>query len=182
MADKRRRSKVRSSHLPSMDDLKAFIRSEGVFYLKARNVNSVGIGRKISTKKGPTGEICIQFTVDRKVAPEAVGAVGSIMIPPVFVIKGKTVPSDVIERRFHRAWQLVPEDATEKDDRKARQDPVVPGLSIGHHDGTAGTIGAVVFDRESGAPLLLSNWHVLQMRADETAGTIGDEVLQPGPF
>ncbi|MCL4517266.1 MAG: S1 family peptidase, partial [Firmicutes bacterium] len=57
-----------------------------------------------------------------------------------------------------------------------------PGISIGHYRITAGTFGAVVFDRETGEPLILSNNHVL---ANETNGRdgrsrVGDPVLQPG--
>jgi endonuclease G len=182
-ASARRRTRARASgSRPTMEELKDFVRTEGVRYLRAKNVNSVGIGRKISAAKGPTGEVCIQFTVDRKIAPEALAAVDTILIPPFFVINGKTVPSDVIERRFRHGWQLVAESEIVKEDRKARQDTVSPGLSVGHHEGTAGTVGAIVFDRETGAPLLLSNWHVLQMRADDSAGEIGDAVVQPGPF
>jgi hypothetical protein len=36
-----------------MDDMKTFIRTEGLRYLNARNINSIGIGRKISAK-GPS--------------------------------------------------------------------------------------------------------------------------------
>lgn len=176
------RAKASPSERPSMEELKEFIRTEAVRYLHARNVNSVGIGRKISAKKDATREICVQFTVDRKVALESLAEVGTVLIPPVFFVKGKRVASDVIERRFRHGWQLVPEATIGKEDRKMRRDTVSAGLSVAHHEGTAGTVGAVVFDRETGAPLLLSNWHVLQMRADETAGEIGDLVVQPGPF
>ncbi len=41
--------------------------------------------------------------------------------------------------------------------RRHRRDPVQPGLSISHHMGTAGIIGAIVYDRTDGAPCILSN-------------------------
>lgn len=179
---RQRKAKSRSSRLPTMEQMKEFIRTDGVRYLDARNINSVGIGKKISTAEGPTGEVCIQFTVDRKTTAESVAALGSRMIPPVVVIGGKVVKTDVIERRFRSSWQLVKEAEIKKEDRKSRRDVIAPGVSIGHRDGTAGTVGAIVYDRATGVPLLLSNWHVLQMRADDSAGEVGDEVAQPGPF
>ena len=167
--------------LPAMEAFKTFVRTEGLRYLAANNINSVGIGRKISAK-GPSGALCIQFTVDRKMAAEHLESLGSRLIPPHFIIGGKAVPSDVIERRFSPGWRPVAEVELRKEDRKTRKDTVTPGLSVAHRGGSAGTIGAIVFDRRSGAPFLLSNWHVLQMLEDDSEGAIGDEIVQPGPF
>ena len=61
--------------------------------------------------------------------------------------------------------------------RRHRRDPVQPGLSISHHLGTAGTIGAVVYDRTDGAACILSNKHVL---AEAVLAEVGDQILQPG--
>ena len=63
-------------------------------------------------------------------------------------------------------------------DPKARFDrPVPTGVSTGHPDITAGTIGARVKDSQ-GNVYALSNNHVY---ADVNAATLGDNVLQPGP-
>lgn len=52
-----------------------------------------------------------------------------------------------------------------------------PGMSIGHKNRRAGTLGAVVFDRASGDPMLLSCWHVMA-----TPDAIpGSRILHPGP-
>jgi hypothetical protein len=56
--------------------------------------------------------------------------------------------------------------------------PVPIGVSTGHFDITAGTIGARVKD-SSGNVYALSNNHVY---ADENRASIGDNVLQPGPY
>lgn len=58
-----------------------------------------------------------------------------------------------------------------------RRRPVTPGLSIGHYEITAGTLGALVRLDGNERPRLLSNNHVL---ADENRGAPGDEILQPG--
>lgn len=55
--------------------------------------------------------------------------------------------------------------------------PLIPGLSIGHPDITAGTLGCFV-EAASGV-CILSNNHVL---ADENRAHLGDSVLQPGPY
>lgn len=59
----------------------------------------------------------------------------------------------------------------------ARSRPVRPGISIGHHAITAGTLGALVRLAGHDRPRLLSNNHVL---ADENRGAEGDEIVQPG--
>jgi len=56
--------------------------------------------------------------------------------------------------------------------------PVPIGVSTGHFDITAGTIGARVKDG-SGNVYALSNNHVY---ANENLATVGDNVLQPGPY
>lgn len=68
--------------------------------------------------------------------------------------------------------------------RKSRWRPAPGGVSIGHYKITAGTLGAVVYDRCTGRKLILSNNHVL---ANSTNGRdhqskIGDPILQPGPL
>jgi hypothetical protein len=56
--------------------------------------------------------------------------------------------------------------------------PVPTGVSTGHPDITAGTISCRVKDT-SGNVYALSNNHIY---ADENRATIGDNVLQPGPY
>ena len=63
--------------------------------------------------------------------------------------------------------------------RTDRWRPAPGGVSIGHKDITAGTLGCVVIDNETGEKLILSNNHVL---ADCNRGKIGDEIYQPGPY
>lgn len=60
-----------------------------------------------------------------------------------------------------------------------RRRPVRIGLSVGHYDITAGTLGCFVRQRSDGAIGILSNNHVL---ADENKGKSGDAILQPGKY
>jgi endonuclease G len=162
----------------STDDLKRFIRSKGARYLESANINSIGIGIKKSDNKSKDGKLCIQFTVDQKVAPERLESVGTRHIPESFTINGQPVLTDILQRTFTPSLRIIPENVAVKDPRKRRQEALQPGLSIAHVRESAGTIGAIVYDRDTGAPLVLSNWHVLH----SDAGRIGDTVVQPGPF
>lgn len=157
------------------EHLKQAVREAADTYLDHPNVTSVGIGIR-SVRGKPTGEMCIQFTVGRKVEPQLLAAEGIPPLPSSITVDGVKIPTDVVERRFKPSWQLVAQ--AEKDPRKLRQDPLVPGISICHPSGTAGTLGCIVYDRREGRPHILSNWHVLQ---GET-GQLGDVVVQPGPF
>lgn len=55
--------------------------------------------------------------------------------------------------------------------------PAPGGVSIGHRDITAGTLGCLV--RKGGVTYILSNNHVL---ANSNAASAGDPILQPGPY
>jgi hypothetical protein len=62
-------------------------------------------------------------------------------------------------------------------DLQQRVRPLRPGLSVGHPDVTAGTVGGFVRRPGTEHLLVLSNNHVL---ADSDAATEGDPTLQPG--
>ena len=84
------------------------------------------------------------------------------------------IGTEVLERSYELAAQVVPEAFD--DSRRSRVDPIRPGVSISHPSVSAGTAGAIVHDRNTGRPAVLSNWHVLR----GPAGRIGDPALQPG--
>ena len=66
-------------------------------------------------------------------------------------------------------------------ERLGRQvvDPLVGGISIGNAQGSAGTLGAVVWDSTDGKPCILSNWHVL---SGVPGSRLGDPCYQPALF
>lgn len=79
------------------------------------------------------------------------------------------VKTDVLEIGYIRAY----------DSPRDRFRPTIPsGVSIGHYKITAGTLGAMVTDKQTGERLLLSNNHVL---ANSNDALVGDAILQPGP-
>lgn len=61
--------------------------------------------------------------------------------------------------------------------RTGRFRPAPPGVSVGHPDVTAGTLGLWVKDRETGEVMLLSNNHVI---ANSNSADVGDPIIQPG--
>ncbi|MBY5933535.1 DNA/RNA non-specific endonuclease [Tateyamaria omphalii] len=153
-----------------MQALRHFVRSRGAAYLNDPNVTSIGIGRK-----NGDGDISVIFTVREKVEPSALEGLGSTALPESIEADGVSVPTDVVQRDYRPAYTIVeqgPESVL-----KSRMDPLVPGASVSHANGTAGTLGAIVFDQGTGAPCILSNWHVLH----GASGQIGDVIVQPGP-
>lgn len=173
MATAKNGSRGAKSKQPSMEQLKTFVRTQGADYLQDPNITSVGIGYKSKDGK-PTRELSIQFTVDRKVAPEALGLIDTTQIPESFVIDGIEVPTDVLQRSYEPAFQVISQ--IETNPRKVRIDPIVPGVSVGNFRRSAGTIGCIVYGQHDGTPYVLSNWHVLH----GPTGSIGDDVVQPG--
>lgn len=158
-------------------DLRQFIRTQKERFLKDSNITSLGIGYKVRNGKR-TSELCIQFTVRSKVedAVSALELLGTERIPETLDVAGRKVPTDVLQRDYRPAFRVLAAESVSE--RKQRQDPIMPGISVSHPLGTAGTLGLIVFDRDTGSPCMLSNWHVLH----GGDGEIGDDVVQPGPF
>jgi len=77
------------------------------------------------------------------------------------------VPTDVVASGIIRAFQAP----------TGRFRPAPGGVSVGHKDITAGTLGCWV--RRNGEWMILSNNHVL---ANINAAQIGDAILQPGTY
>ncbi|MCP4415129.1 MAG: hypothetical protein GY805_00810 [Chloroflexi bacterium] len=124
------------------------------------NVVGVGIGRRIAGGV-QTDERCLSVLVANKIANEGLAA--EAMVPSQL----GSVPTDVVE--VGAIWSTqVPTD-------KFR--PAPGGVSIGHYQISAGTLGAIVRDRATGVRLILSNNHVL---ANSNDAQVGDPIIQPG--
>lgn len=121
------------------------------------NVIGVAVGRK-----NLVGELSVVTLVQQKKPLAALSAEEAVPKQ----LDG--VRTDVIEVGYLRAFQ-TPRD---------RYRPTIPcGVSIGHYKITAGTLGAIVTDRNTGEKLILSNNHVL---ANSNDALVGDPILQPG--
>lgn len=159
----------------TIGQMRDWIRRWGRLYLTDPNVTSVGIGYK-ETGGERTEQLCLQFTVGEKLDQATLGTVeaGTRELPERVSIGAAQVPTDVLVRHYAPSYEVVPEAFD--DARRSRVDPLRPGVSISHPTVSAGTAGAIVHDRRTGEPVVLSNWHVLH----GPGGEIGDEVLQPG--
>lgn len=130
--------------------------------LQKKNVVGVGIGKKIVGGK-QTEQDCITIMVSEKVPIQALSKAD--IIPQ----KIEDIVTDVVQVGTLRAFAK----------RTDRWRPAPGGISIGHYKITAGTLGAIVKDKQTGKRVILSNNHVL---ANSNDATQGDNILQPGPF
>ena len=139
------------------------------YLLSRRNVVACGVGFKESEGK-ITDEPCVVVSVTKKM-PEAQLSSADIVPKklgdPVLGIQDKWVRTDVQETGVIRALQ----------GHTDRWRPAPGGVSIGHADITAGTLGCLV--SKDGEIFILSNNHVL---ANTNAAKEGDPILQPGRY
>ena len=123
------------------------------------NVVATGIGYKI-TKGQKTSTLSIVCSVVEKLPSSRLST--QDMVPET--ING--IPTDVVETGHIRAMQS----------RTDKYRPAPGGVSIGHRNITAGTLGCLV--KKNGKIFILSNNHVL---ANSNDAQPGDAILQPGP-
>jgi hypothetical protein len=128
--------------------------------LARANVVATGVGFKVTAGQA-TPTLSIVCSVTSKVPVAELAA--RDLVPASL----DSIPTDVIQTGPIRAFQS----------RTQRFRPAPGGVSIGHRDITAGTLGCLV--RKNGQTLILSNNHVL---ANSNAAQTGDPILQPGPY
>jgi hypothetical protein len=121
-----------------------------------------------------TDEECLVVLVTRKL-PEAQLAERD-RVPREVEIDGKRVRTDVQEVGDVRAQAATRPE--ERPDRKRRYRPAPAGVSLGHPESTAGTLGSPALATESGDVVVLTNAHVA---APIDAAETDDDVYQPGP-
>jgi hypothetical protein len=138
---------------------------------KDPNVLGIGSGYKLSNGQAtdtPALLIYVTTKVPKGRLPE------SRYIPPKLTVynalegKDQEIVTDVIETGPLFALSYT-----------GRYRPAPGGVSIGHPQTTAGTLGGYVQDQESGELLILSNNHVL---ANQNQCQAGDPIFQQGPL
>jgi len=134
-------------------------------------INGYGVGRKVSSGK-VTGDLAVTIFVNKKLSLRRLPLANRI--PKVV-----RLPSEKSKDGFLEFLTDVREARFSALEYIARDRPAPSGISIGHVNITAGTIGGLVRDRVSGNTVILSNNHIL---ADSNEAAIGDPILQPGPF
>jgi hypothetical protein len=126
--------------------------------MQKQNVVACGLGYKQSGGQ-ETDELSLIVSVTKKLPIAQLAATD--MVPQAL----DDLPTDVQEVGVIRAFQS-PTD---------KWRPAPGGVSIGHVDVTAGTLGCLVYRGQE--LLILSNNHVL---ANCNRGRVGDAILQPG--
>ena len=125
-----------------------------------KNVVAAGVGYK--TQGGEMiSDLAIICSVEKKVLSSDLPV--EDRVPATF----DGIPTDVVATGRIRALQS----------RTERLRPAPGGVSIGHIDITAGTLGCLV--KKAGQKFILSNNHVL---ANSNDGQRGDPILQQGPI
>ncbi len=129
--------------------------------LRRKHVVGVGVGYK--NRRGQfSDELSLVVLVREKIPPAALPE--EDLIPPE--VGG--VRTDVVKVGDLRAMNA----------HTQRYRPTPAGVSLGHYQVTAGTLGCLVYERTSGERLILSNNHVL---ANTNQALAGDPILQPAP-
>lgn len=165
----------------TVDDAIAALDTVRRSWLRRPGVTAVDVGFKISDDE-LTDKVALRVHVERK------RPVASLATEDVFNDPGEKTNEvngfevDVVEAAYSPSGvvlDLEDLDTVEAVDRKSAIDPLIGGISCGNPRITAGTIGAIVFDRSTCKPMILSNWHVL---AGASAAAAGENILQPGKF
>ncbi len=157
-----------------LPELRKLCQRQADSLLALPNVVGVGIGYK-QVRGLETGDPSLVVMVSRKMDRSLLRE--KDLVPS----RVEGVLTDVLETGKFEAttegsWYSAPVN------RRARIRPARPGCSIGHYLVSAGTFGAVVYDRNSGEPLILSNNHVLANGSDgsDSLSRPADPILQPG--
>ncbi|OGB99199.1 hypothetical protein A2V82_07320 [candidate division KSB1 bacterium RBG_16_48_16] len=143
-----------------LDDARQLLAEVKHELLKKPNVVATGIGYKIVEGK-PGAELSIICSVETKKAKSFLSA--KDLIPASI----QSIPTDVFPSGIIHALQSP----------TSKVRPAPGGVSIGHYQITAGTLGCLV--KRNGKLMILSNNHVL---ANSNDASTGDAILQPGPY
>lgn len=170
------RGETRRAHAAAGDEL-----------LERHLPNVLGVAEGIKWRNGePTGEPALLVLVAAKVSQEQLSA--SDVVPGQ--VSG--MQTDVLEvGPVFAGGGAIAEAGIQSLAKRVR--PAMGGYSVGHKDITAGTMATCVYDILPGGSTnppahgvgipnrfyILSNNHVL---ANSNSATLGDAVLQPGPF
>lgn len=137
--------------------------------LKKENVIGFGLGKKV-VKGKKTNKNCITILVLKK---QPLNLLASSDVVPEKINK---IQTDIVEVGIIRALSDR-KTSIQSSHHTTRYRPAIGGISIGHKDITAGTLGCIVY--KDNYPYILSNNHVL---ANSNSAQNGDPILQPGPY
>jgi endonuclease G, mitochondrial len=151
------------------------------------NMNMVDIGYRIREREDGRliEEPTVRFHLHEKLRGPQFEAFAFDQPERVIPDSIMSIPTDVIQSSYHLSvtwggWGgfTRPQNPIASNPRARAADPMQGGLSISDgYSGGYGTLGGLVQDRQTGAPMMLSNFHVLASRGYARPGM---SVLQPG--
>ena len=157
-------------------------------WLRRPNVAAVDVGFPIHGDRMLTDEVAIRIHLEEKLDPSVLAERDWFgeAVDPDDRRRGQHVdgvPIDIIEAVYEPMAArpdppIDPADAGDLD-RTARFATLLGGMSVGNPRVSAGTLGAIVFDRIDGSPHVLSNWHVLAGSAARPGSTAGVRGAEP---
>lgn len=141
------------------------------YLLSLPHVDGVGIGyREVDGKR--TDEVAIIACVDQKL--------DRTQLPASAIVPHRCGIHRIDVQEIGPIYALNNGDTVlHSADRTERYRPAPPGVSIGHKDITAGTLGCLVQEAGSGDVFILSNNHVM---ANSDEGEVDDPIYQPGVY
>jgi len=130
----------------------------------AKNIIGLGIGAKVTAGTIISGQDVVRVYVRVKMPLSQLAA--AHIVPAQF----ESLPTDVIE-----VGDITASQSLQTWQRFGRHRPLSCGVSVGHPNVTAGTLGCLV--EKNGTRYILSNNHVL---ADSNGAQANDRIIQPG--
>lgn len=166
------------------------------------NVVGEGIGLEQTDTEGLTDHVAVVVLVEKKVDASELDE--EDLLPETIEIDGEELPVDVQEVGVVSAQAVAEVPAPDADPlavhdvvplemdadadtqaavegfgRVKKMRPAPGGVSVGHPKVTAGTLGSSPLKNKQGKTVFLTNNHVAAASGD---ASVGDPVLQPGPF
>lgn len=163
---------------PTMARARLALREAARDYLfdRDRKITLIALGPK-ETGGQKLDKLAIRFHSPEKPSEYQLEAAGVSKLPE-YIHEFRT---DVVIGSYHPhfwPWWLKSRPQRTREPRAARANPLRGGVSISDQfHNTFGTLGGLVFDRDTGEEMILSNWHVL---ARSWAARPGRMIIQPG--
>ncbi len=132
-------------------------------FRKDPNIAGAGFGRRVVGRGAPECPALVVY-VHKKLSMSLIPP--SVRLPRKIYIGNDFIEVDVVETGPFYTQSFT-----------GRERPAPSGISIGHTNITAGTLGCLVNDNTDGTLCILSNNHIL---ADANGASIGDPSIQPG--
>lgn len=127
------------------------------------NISGAAFGRRVVGECPPEGPALVIY-VKKKQSLQVIPP--SLRLPRKVFVGNDPIEVDVVETGPFYTLAFT-----------ARERPAPSGISIGHPNIRAGTLGCLVNDNTDGSLCILSNNHIL---ADGNSASIGDATIQPG--